>query len=230
MKKFILIVLFPFFVSGQEIKNVHIIDPAGKWYFGAEVGLNSITSNNVGQSNKSLQGGFLVEYYTARHWSLTSRIKYFKTGLSFLDAASQSTGTSSSGFGPSFIGIFDRSATYTEFNGAVLTVPLNIKWEFRIRNNFNGNINLGGNYNFETQSNYFYTDTRKYGNFDSREYFSSNFGLGFGYFINENSAVFLNFEGYTGGVKNRISRLIFDRVLTNTNSLINFGYKYSFTK
>jgi len=46
----------------------------------------------------------MAEYYFANSWSLFGRIKYFKTGLSF---------SSSSSFG--------------QFNGAVISIPLNVK-------------------------------------------------------------------------------------------------------
>lgn len=55
-----------------------------------------------------------MEYYTGRHWSLSARIKYFKTGV--VNKVNSSIGI---------------------FNGAVISMPLNIKWEL------NGNIEFG---------------------------------------------------------------------------------------
>lgn len=59
------------------------------WFFGAELGLNTITSFNLGEPNKSFQGGILAEYYMGNHWSLTGKIKYFETGVSFFKAGFQ---------------------------------------------------------------------------------------------------------------------------------------------
>lgn len=53
----------------------------GKWYFGAEFGLNTITS--LTNHENSIQGGILAEYYFSNRWSLSGRIKYFKTGVSY---------------------------------------------------------------------------------------------------------------------------------------------------
>ena len=61
------------------------------WFFGAELGLNTITSFNLGEPNKSFQGGILAEYYMGNHWSLTGKIKYFETGVSFFKAGTNGT-------------------------------------------------------------------------------------------------------------------------------------------
>jgi hypothetical protein len=82
MKKvFLLSVLFPIISLSQHKKD---------WFFGAEIGNNTINSFQLGDPNKSFQGGIIAEYYTGESWSLIGRIKYFKTGVSFY---SQSTHT-----------------------------------------------------------------------------------------------------------------------------------------
>ncbi|WP_260390427.1 hypothetical protein [Riemerella anatipestifer] len=57
-----------------------VINPKGRWFFGAEVGLNSKIS--VPPSKMSfMQGGFLAEYFFAKNWSVSGRLKYFETGV-----------------------------------------------------------------------------------------------------------------------------------------------------
>jgi hypothetical protein len=209
-----------FSMHAQENKTSEIINPDEKWFFGAEIGTNTITSFNFGEPNKSLQGGVLAEFYTGRHWSLTGRIKYFKTGVSYYIPNTHSGSWFDLGHDESF----------GQFEGAVITLPLNIKWEFRIHKNFSGNLNLGINYNYETESNYFYSNVDNYSRFKSKEYSSYNSGFGFNYFISKKMGVFLNIESYIGGVKGNTESFIFSSQIHNTNTLVNFGIKYSFKK
>ena len=109
-----LLVTFPLLMNGQETPTSENINPVGNWYFGAEIGPNTITSYSFNESDKSLQGGILAEFYTGRHWSLTTRIKYFKTGLSYFNQGSGS-------------GFLSSSSSFGQFEGAVFTIPLNVK-------------------------------------------------------------------------------------------------------
>ncbi len=206
-------------MNGQEIKISEIVNPEGKWFFGAEMGSNTITSYSSGEPNKSIQGGILAEFYTGRHWSLTTRIKYFKTGLSYFKQGS--------GGGGGFLS-FGSDPKSIVYEGKVVTIPINIKWEFRIWKNFSGNLNLGVNYNFETQSKYFSTSISDYDRYSAKQYFSSNTGFGFNYFINKKQAVFINIESYLGGSKGDSGGFVFSTPVYNTNTLVNFGYKYNF--
>ena len=219
MKKLLLLII-PFFANAQETKISYIVNPDGNWYFGVEIGSNKITSYTLGEPNKSFQGGILAEYYTGRHWSLTGRIKYFITGLSFYREGYS---------GGSTIFNLDSPTSYGQFKAAVITLPLNIKWEFRIWKNFSGNLNLGVNYNFETKSEYFYSDNENYSKYNSKQYASLNAGYGFNYFISKKIGVFLNVESYSGTAKGE-TKSFFSSPIFNTNRMINFGFKYNFKK
>jgi len=179
-----------------------IVNPKGKWFFGAEIGLNTITSIHPSKIN-SIQGGILAEYYFAKHWSVNSRIKYFKTGvLNKYDSA---------------IGIFE---------GAVISVPLNIIWEYRILNNFSGNLKLGIALNQELKSDYYYppNESTDYSKF----YGTFNPGIGFNYYISKNTALFMNYEVYVLG-NDRDDADLFDIVPNSpNNNLFNIGIKYNF--
>lgn len=218
MKK-LLLILFPFILNAQETKTSEIINPDEKWFFGAEIGTNTITS--IENSNKSFQGGVLAEFYTGRHWSLTGRIKYFNTGLAYFKKGYSS--------GSGFLS-FGSDASTSTFSGIVVTIPVNIKWEFRIHKNFSGNLNLGVNYNLETESNYYYSNEENYQKYSSKEYFSHNFGYGINYFVSKKMGVFINVESYIGGTRGNTESFIFSSPIYNTNTLVNFGVKYNFKK
>lgn len=210
-----LLVTFPLLMNGQETPTSENINPVGNWYFGAEIGPNTITSYSFNESDKSLQGGILAEFYTGRHWSLTTRIKYFKTGLSYFNQGSGS-------------GFLSSSSSFGQFEGAVFTIPLNVKWEFRIWKNLSGNLNFGLNYNYETDNKYYYSNADNYNKYSATEYGSYNSGFGFNYFINKKRAVFLNIESYIGGTRGQTGGFVFSKPIYNTNTLVNFGYKYNF--
>ena len=172
-----LLITFPLLMNGQETPTSENINPVGNWYFGAEIGTNTITSYSFGESNEFLQGGILAEFYTGRHWSLTTRIKYFKTGFSYFKQGSGN-------------GFLSSSSSFGQFESAVFTIQINIKWEFRIWKNFSGNLNFGLNYNYETDNKYYYSNADNYNKYSATEYGSYNSGFGFNYFINKKRAVF----------------------------------------
>lgn len=186
------------------------VNPKGNWFFGAEIGQNSITSYNLGESDKSVQGGVLAEYYFARHWSLSGKIKYYEIGVSFYQQ-----GTS---------GWFGSPSTFVNFSGAVISVPLNIKWEFRISKNLGGSLKLGYVYNFETESNYAANTNTDY----PKQYGGINAGYGFNYFINNNYAVYLDIESFNGGEKGLRKGFLGDSYIITQNSLVSLGFKYNF--
>lgn len=81
MKYKILIIVILTLISDKIISQTNgIINPKGKWFFGAEIGLNAITSVHPSKMT-SIQGGFLTEYYFAKNWSVNGRVKYFETGV-----------------------------------------------------------------------------------------------------------------------------------------------------
>ena len=181
----------------------NIVNPKDKWFFGAELGTNVITSSQP-QPKTNLQGGVLAEYYFAKHWSVSGRIKYFTTGVitQFNDE----------------IGVF---------KGSVISVPLNLNWEFRISKNFSGNLKLGIAHNKEIRSDYNYpaNQSTDYATF----YRSFNPGFGFIYFISKNTAIYINHEVFVLGNRKQEKTSALDIIPNSPNNkLFNFGIKYNF--
>lgn len=169
------------------------------WYFGVEAGVNTI----VARGNKnSFQAGLLAEYYIAKQWSIIGRIKYFETGV---------VNNSETGY----------------FEGAVISIPLDVKWEYRISKNFKGNFYLGFALNQETKSNYHYPPNEDT-NF-SKFYGTFNGGVGFSYFINEKTIIFTNYETYLFGNDRNNGISLFPLIPNSpNNNLFNVGIKYNF--
>jgi hypothetical protein len=209
-------------ITAQINENVN---PRGNYFFGAEVGLNTINSLTLNESNKSIQGGILAEYYFAKHWSLSGRIKYFKTGVSFHKPEYKST-SSSQGMGPNLSGLFDNDEYLGRFEGAVISFPLDIKWEFRIYKNLSGNLKLGYAYNIETKNDYVNYTNNVRTDYPTH-YGSSNTGFGFNYFINKKSSIYIDFENYFGAEKGRVPSFLFDGTKYAINNQINIGIKYN---
>ena len=166
---FLLFLLASLQISAQEYSR---INPKKNWYFGAEIGSNTITSIKPDHEN-SFQGGILAEYYFGQHWSLSARLKYFKTGISYHNQ-------------PDY-----------QFSGSVISMPINLNWEFGIAGTFNGNLKLGVAFNKEFTKSY---------NFpakvvtDYSSFFGTfNPGLGFTYHLNDNLALYTNYEVYILG-------------------------------
>ncbi len=200
---------------GQNSTKSDNINPVGKWFFGVEVGPNIIKTFSLGEENTFVQGGVLVEYYLFKHWSVSGRIKYFETGLSFYQ-----TETRSNGFFDGAVRL--EKPRYGKYVGEVITIPINVKWEFRLWKNFCGQFNIGANYNYEIKKSY---ESSEYlGESNNGKYISLNVGYGCTYFVSKSNAVFFNLESYQGGGDRGY------QISANTNTLLNFGYKYSFKK
>ena len=218
MKKFI--ITFLFLITTILYAQKTNINPKGNWFFGAEIGKNRIVTPSSDRNN-TIQGGILAEYYFARHWSLSSKIKYFDTGVS-IDIPEK---LSSSG---SFANFFVSSGTppyYGTFNGSVVSVPIFVKWEFRLFKNLGASFKIGYAYNFETKSEYVDYSTSLKANYPKiGEGINSGFGIN--YFINKNMAIYYEIESYNGASKGKTP------LNTNTtqNSLSSFGIKYCFKK
>ena len=86
MKKSIYIKIFLLFTICNLAQEKTNIDPSGKFYFGAEIVSNKITSLEI-ENKSSITAGLLAEYYFARHWSLSSGLKYYDTGVSYYKPA-----------------------------------------------------------------------------------------------------------------------------------------------
>lgn len=193
-----------------------LVNPKGKVFFGIEIGSNKINSYEFNEPKTSFQGGLLAEYYFARHWSVSGRIKYYKIGASFSDDGGS---------------LESLKTTYTSgrFKGETIMIPLDIKWEFRLYKDLAGFVKLGYALGIETKSEYSYYSPEITENFSN---YNHNFFAGYGltYFINEKDAVFISVEYFIGGNKGKQNGLnIFDdgrKYLTNT--LVNFGYKRYF--
>ena len=203
----ILTCFLPSLVSSQE--NNTIINPKGKLYLGFETGLNTITSFSLGEANQSMQVGLVADYYYKKHWSVVTRIKYFKTGVSFVRNDSPYTNT---------------------FEGAVLSIPVDFKWEFLISKKLKGDLKFGLAYNFETKSEYQFTadestDLKK-------SFLNINTGFGLTYYISDKMAVYIDLEGFSGGgaKASKKDSLILSGCYYTTNTLLNFGIKYNLKK
>ena len=218
MKK--LIITFLFLITTILYAQKTNINPNGKWFFGAEIGKNRIISLSSDRNNK-IQGGILAEYYFARHWCLSTKIKYFDTGVSINIPEKPS----SPGSFANFFGSSGSPPYYGTFNGSVISVPIFIKWEFRLFKNLGASFKLGYAYNFETKSEYVDYSTSLKANYPKiGEGINSGFGIN--YFINKNMAIYYEIESYNGASKGKTP------LNTNTtqNSLSSFGIKYCFKK
>ncbi|MDI1317710.1 outer membrane beta-barrel protein [Flavobacterium sp.] len=208
MKKIILLTLF--YSSIATAQKEGIVYPKGKWYFGAEIGTNKITSFEVGGDKTSFQGGVLAEYYFGKQWSVEGKIKYFKTGVSFRQSSSWLTDSYSG-----------------DFKGDQIAFPIAIKWEFRLYKNLKGNLKTGLVLNVETYSSYknYFPEPEK----DFKK-FNLGFMLGYGlnYFISEKNAIFIDYEGYIGGSKGDVETLFGNSSKPTLNTLFNLGYKHQF--
>ena len=200
----------------QEKTN---IDPTGNLYLGIEGGTNIVKSLET-ENKEAIQFGAKAEYYFARHWSLSTGIKYYDIGVSYY------TPGSSSG---NVIFNLDSQAQFGNFKGNALTVPLQIKWEFRLYKNLGASLNLGATYTFETKSEYGAYSSDKKVNF-SNNYGGFISGIGINYFLNKNSALYFSYESISGSVKGEYSGFIFSDSKNTFNQLTSIGYKYVFKR
>lgn len=204
MKFKLLIIIILFLLSSKMISQTdEIINLKGKWFFGAEIGNNTITSFVSNEKKNSIQGGIVSEYYFAKRWSVNAKLKYFKAGMSF-----------------------NYNSIYGRFDGTVLTLPVNIKWEYPIFKNLRGNLKLGLALNKELDSNYSYPVGK---NIDYPTLYTNlNYGIGLNYFINSITSIFIDYELYDLGTDkndNGSSDLLIDSA---DNNLISIGVKYNF--
>jgi hypothetical protein len=192
------------------------------------LGLNTITSFSLGEKNKSLQGGLLAEYYFAKHWSIMGRIKYFRTGVSYSNFDNNSN-TSSNGNGSPFFSLFSSSYRYAYYEGAVISIPINVKWEYNIIKNLKGNIKHGYSYNYEAYNKYYYSSEITPNNRKSS--LTHNLGIGISCNISNKATIFMEWETYQlGGEKFTVPALIIPGFYFTTNDMLNFGVKYNFKK
>ncbi len=183
-----------------------IINPNGKWYLGVEIGTNTITTFSNNEPIKSIQEGLVFEYYFAEQWSVLGRVKNFKTGVSFVN-----------------------NNNFGAFDGAVISIPLNIKWEFRNYKNLKANLKIGVAYNFETKSNYNFPKNIETNT--SKTFVNFNTGFGFNYFLSKKTIIYVDIETYKfGGYKGNSQSQILSKNYYTENNLLNLGIKYNFKK
>ena len=186
----LLITIIPNFGYSQNKKN---------WFFGTEIGNNTIISYKLNEPKNSLQTGILAEYFFNEMFSISGRVKYFKTGVSFSD-----------GYKPN-IGHFD---------GNVICITINANANFNFKTKFYPTLKLGLAWNHETESNYTYTNTY------SKSFISLNLGIGINYKISEKYIIYSNVEGYFfGGFKGSGDQFIMKKNYYTQNIIINFGIK-----
>ena len=206
----IVLSLFSNKIISQEIEDVN---PKGKTFFGVEIGTNHINSFDAGGNKSSFQAGVLGEYYFARHWSVSGRFKYFETGVSF--------------YQPNEGGWFGDEEHSGTFKGEVIAIPIDLKWEFRVSENLGAGLKLGAAPTMETKSNY-----SNYSNNISKSeqpyYIAFNYGIGLNYFINKETAVYIDYEGYVGQSKGHYPGFMGGTYYYAENALLNFGIKYTF--
>jgi hypothetical protein len=197
-----------------------IVNPNGQWYFGMEIGSNKVSSfmESDSKSYFPIQAGIGAEYYFSRHWSLSSRIKYYETGVSFYKPGYNS--------GSGFLNL-DSDPYYGTFYGAVVSIPIDIKWEFRIYKNLGGSIKIGPAYNFETKSIYYNYSPNLTTDYP-KQYLGTNSGFGLNYFINKKLALYFDLEYFSGASKGYSDALFGKNEYLTKNKLMNFGVKYNF--
>jgi hypothetical protein len=220
MKNLVFYLLLISFCAYSQTK-IKIINPKGKWYFGAEIGQNRITSFGYDEGNSSISFGGISEYYFDKQWSVQGRLKYMKTGVSFINQPD-------TGWNWNWIKAtqdLSSFSIYNRFDGQTIVIPIDLKWEYRIYKNFHGSIKMGPALNAETKSIY------NYGNVDSTHFSSTsvnmNLGYGFNYYLSKKYCLGLDFESYIfGASKGTTSGFLWNKTHYATNSLVNFQIKY----
>ncbi len=221
MKKIVYYLLITSFCAFSQTK-IKPINPNGKWYFGTEIGINKVTSFSYDEGNTSVSIGGISEYYFDKHWSVQGRIKYMKTGVSFINQYS--------GWNWNWVKTTQDVASfsgYNRFDGQVIVIPIDLKWEYRIHKNLHGSIKTGPALNIEMKSTYNYGNV----NYDtfSKTFVNMNFGYGFNYYLSKNYGIGLDFEYYfLGDSKGTTSGFLWNQTHYANNSITNLQLKYHF--
>lgn len=217
--KIIIIILVCLMQSKFFSQTNTIINPKGKWYYGIEIGNNDVSSlmESNSKSYFPFQAGIGAEYYFSRHWSLSSRIKLYETGVSFYKPGHSSSG--------GFLNL-DSDPYYGTFYGAVVSIPIDIKWEFRIYKNLGGSLKIGPTYNFETKSLYYNYSPNLSPDYP-KQYAGFNSGFGLNYFINKKVSLFIDVESFSGASKGYSDAFFGKNEYLTQNNLTNFGIKYN---
>jgi hypothetical protein len=199
--------------QSKEIKGNSKADNS-QWhcYFGVEGGLNQITTLRFSEKYNHGQLGVLAEFYLTRNLAICARIKYFDTGVSFSERA--------------LSGWFGYDAKSGIFRGKVISIPVNLKREYKISPKIRGYFKFGWARNREIKSDYEFTPNLRTDY--SKLYTNFNIGMGFSYFIHTNLAIYLDMENYNfGGAKGHGSGLVFSYYYYVGNNQISLGVKCS---
>ncbi|OYU85509.1 MAG: hypothetical protein CFE24_00990 [Flavobacterium sp. BFFFF2] len=186
--------------------NKHPMNLKGKWFFGADVGSNNITSFYASKPEyDTFQAGVMAEYYYKKKWSVLARIKYFETGLSY-----------------SYYG------KYNVFKGAVFAIPIDLKYEFKLLGSFRIHFQLGLAYNYETKSDYLYNYDANTNN--ATQFISINSGMGLSWYLTKDTAIYGMIDIFNlGGKKGNTSNWIVDsQNYYANNNLLSIGIKQHF--
>lgn len=218
-KCFLSILFLIIFNSGNAQEKKASVNPVHRLYFGVETGFNTIKSFKNDHQH-SFYGGILTEYYFAKQFSVSGRLRFYKTGVSFFYPEIKTT---------SWVYTSNSDEVSGTFNGEVISVPVDFKWEFRLLGNLKANIKVGYALNFETKSEYVNYTPNISTDF-SKVYGSFGYGAGLNFFISEKHAVFFNFENFKGA--SRADKSIGIGFLSDgkryiKNDLFSLGYKFS---
>ena len=115
------------------------------------------------------------------------------------------------------------------FEGNIVSVPIVIKYDFKIHKNFRGFIHFGPAYNFETSSNYIVPQVSNpdLSGFQST-YFSYNAGWGLSYAVSDKIAFYFVNSINRGGRKGSYHNFLSSGNRDAINELVNIGIKYNF--
>lgn len=166
-------------------------------------------------SKLSFQGGILAEYYFAKQWSLSARVKLLSTELSFNVPARQ---------GQPIINL-GSEASYGDFHATVISLPVNLAWQFRIFQQLLGRLSAGYSLNQELSSAYHNYSPNQRTDY-SRFYGSPLAGLGLSYVLNGKTVVFSNVELSPEPERGRAPSLISNNEEKLRNTVISAGIKF----
>jgi len=186
-----------FFLTMFSLKAQNDFNPTKKWFVGTEIGYNSVLLNTKNYK-KSFEYGAFVEYYYLKNFSVTIRVKSYKKG-------------------------YNESPLYKTTQSDILSIPINLKWEFKLIHQLKVTASLG--LAFVTEKNYKYEEDSEYKDKIENTDTTLNSGMGINYFLSKKIGIFIYFENYLNFWKNKgKTKPLF---LYNKNySHLNFGIKY----
>lgn len=206
-------------ISGQTER----LNNKGKLFVGAELGGNVVHKDNGNVIHP--QFGVSGEYYFARKWSFSTKIKFHKAHLYYHIPKPEpypcKIGGLSCGWG-------DREEKIANFESYNILIPINLKWDYKIAKNLYGYINGGFFINIETKSYRNVTDNVKLNH--NPVYASMNMGTGLGYQLKNNNVIYIDYNFYRGGDMIKVDGFGWDSYYYPINSHISIGYRMNLNK